>query len=140
MDKTIQQGDAFAVVCGVKEPKGRVRCLGLGPTPQDIGTPGLKAYTSTRLQIQVLARQKAESDNLVLQQRILEMQQREEERMARESPIVERISQHGSNSRQQMVSYFSMPFHSMVLVYKYKFSPYTNLIFDLPMLDVEPKI
>jgi len=39
MDRTIQQGDAFAAVCGVKEPRGRVRCLGLGPTPQDIGTP-----------------------------------------------------------------------------------------------------
>jgi hypothetical protein len=127
MDKTIQQGDAFAVVCGVKEPKGRVRCLGLGPTPQDIGTLGLKAYTSTRLQIQVLARQKAESDILVLQQRILDMQQREEQRMARESPNVETISQHGSNSRQQMVSYFKMSFHSMVLLYNSKFSPYDNL-------------
>jgi len=81
-DKAIQQGDAFAVVCGEKEPRGRVRCLGLGPTPQDIGAPGLKAYSSTRLQIQILARQKAESDNLVLRQSILEMQQRDEQMMA----------------------------------------------------------
>lgn len=76
--------------------------MGLGPTPQDIGTPGLKAYTLTRLQIQVLACQKAESDNLVLQQCILEMQQREEQRMAREFPNFKTISHHGSNSRQQM--------------------------------------
>jgi hypothetical protein len=84
MDRTIQQGDAFVAVCGVKEPRGRVRCLGLGPTPQDIGTLGLKAYTSTKLQIQVLARQKAESDLRVLEQRILEMQEREAQRMALE--------------------------------------------------------
>jgi len=82
MERTIQQGDAFAVVCGVKEPRGRVHCLGLGPTPQDIGTPGLKEYSSTRLQIQVLACQKAERDNLVLRQSILEMQEREEQRIA----------------------------------------------------------
>uniref|UniRef100_J3KU23 Transposase Tnp1/En/Spm-like domain-containing protein n=1 Tax=Oryza brachyantha TaxID=4533 RepID=J3KU23_ORYBR len=44
--------------------------------------------------------QNAESDILVLQQRILEMQQREEQRMV-EFPNVE-TSQHGSNSRQQM--------------------------------------
>ena len=129
MDRTIQQGDAFAAVCGVKEPRGRVRCLGLGPTPQDIGTPGLKAYSSTRLQIQVLARQKAERDNLVLRQSILEMQEREEQRMTREFTNVETISQHGSNSRQHMVKYFKKPFHNMVLVYKSKFSSYTNLNF-----------
>jgi hypothetical protein len=102
-DKAIQQGDAFAVVCGEKEP---VRCLGLGPTPQDIGAPGLKAYSSTRLQIQILARQKAESDNLVLRQSILEMQQREEQMMAREFLNVETNSQHGSNSRQHMVNLY----------------------------------
>ncbi|XP_021306125.1 uncharacterized protein LOC110431371 [Sorghum bicolor] len=102
MDRTIQQGDIFAVVCGEKEPRGRVRCLGLGPTPQDIGTPGLKAYSSTKLQIQVLARQQAESENLVLQQRILEMQEREEQSMARESPNVETNSHNGSNSRKHM--------------------------------------
>ena len=43
VDRTIQQGDAYAIVCGLKEPKGRVRVLGVGPTPQDIGTPELKS-------------------------------------------------------------------------------------------------
>ncbi|RLM99005.1 uncharacterized protein C2845_PM06G26040 [Panicum miliaceum] len=52
MDKTIQQGDAYAVVCGLKEPKGCVRVLGLGPTPQEIGTPGLKSYMPTRIQME----------------------------------------------------------------------------------------
>jgi hypothetical protein len=116
MDRTIQQGDIFAVVCGEKEPRGRVRCLGLGPTPQDIGTPGLNAYSSTKLQIQVLARQQAESENLVLQQRILEMQEREEQSMARESPNVETNSHNGSNSRKHMVKYIKRPFHNMALV------------------------
>ena len=41
--KTIQQDDAYAAACGEKEPRGRVRVLGLGPTPQDVGTPGLKS-------------------------------------------------------------------------------------------------
>ena len=57
--KTIQQGDAYAAACGEKEPRGRVRVLGLGPTPQDVGTPGLKSYKPTRLQMEVLARKKA---------------------------------------------------------------------------------
>ncbi|TVU41233.1 hypothetical protein EJB05_14734, partial [Eragrostis curvula] len=35
-ERTIQEGDAFAAVCGPKEPKGCVRVLGLGPTPQDV--------------------------------------------------------------------------------------------------------
>jgi len=38
--KTIQQGDAYAAACGEKEPRGCVRVLGLGPTPQDVGTRG----------------------------------------------------------------------------------------------------
>jgi len=44
--KTIQEGDVYAAVCGAKEPRGRVRVLGLGPTPQEIGIPGLKGLMS----------------------------------------------------------------------------------------------
>ena len=33
-ERTIQEGDAFAIACGKKEPKGRVRVLGLGPLPK----------------------------------------------------------------------------------------------------------
>jgi hypothetical protein len=42
--------------------------LGLGLTPQDVGTPGLKCYTPTRLQMEVLARKKVEREVVALQQ------------------------------------------------------------------------
>jgi hypothetical protein len=153
MDRTIQQGDAFAAVCGVKEPRGRVRCLGRGPTPQDIGTPGLKAYTSTRLQIQVwsLGTSKGWKWQSTAKTKYL--------RNAKKGGVKDNLTQHGSNSRQHMVQYFEKPFHSTVLVYKSKFLSYTNLNFwyltcpnchitfstcfvvtVLHMLDVEPKI
>jgi len=73
--KTIQQGDAYTAACGEKEPRGRVRVLGLGPTPQDVGTPGLKSYKPTRLQMEVLARKKAERENAALQQCIAQMEE-----------------------------------------------------------------
>ncbi len=99
-DKTIQEGDAFAAVCGAKEPRGRVRVLGLGPTPQEVGIPGLKALMSTRMQMEIWGRQEAERKNKAYEQRIAEL---EEEMMARERANVEVLSQHGSNSRQYAV-------------------------------------
>ena len=90
--KTIQQGDAYAAACGEKEPRGCVRVLGLGPTPQDVGTPGLKSYKPTRLQMEVLAHKKGERENTALQQRIAEMEE-----------DMEIMSQHGSNSRHHVV-------------------------------------
>jgi len=99
-DKTIQEGDAYAAVCGAKELRGRVRVLGLGPTPQEVGTPGLKALMSTRMQMEIVARQNAESKNRALEQRILEL---EEERLAQGRTNVEVLPQHGSNSRQYAV-------------------------------------
>ncbi|CAN6250952.1 unnamed protein product, partial [Urochloa humidicola] len=97
-EKTIQEGDAFAIVCGEKEPRGGVRGLGLGPTPQDVGTPGLRAYTPTRLQMEVLARKKAESEKAALERRISEMEKaHEDERIARHN--AEMLSRNGSNSR-----------------------------------------
>jgi hypothetical protein len=54
-DKTIQEGDALAAILGSKEPRGRVRGLGLGPTPQEIRTPGIKGLMSTRLQLEIWA-------------------------------------------------------------------------------------
>ena len=59
-DRTIQEGDAYAAVCGAKEPRGHVRILGLVPTPQEIGTLGLRALMSTRMQMEIFAQQKAE--------------------------------------------------------------------------------
>jgi hypothetical protein len=33
-ERTIKEGDIFAVVCGEKEPKRYIRVMELGPTPQ----------------------------------------------------------------------------------------------------------
>jgi hypothetical protein len=98
-DRSIQQGDLFANVCGAKEPKGCVRGFGLGPTPQEIGTPGLKSYVPTRFQMEVLARKKAEQRILELEQQILVA------RMVRERINVQTNSRHGSNSRNQVVKH-----------------------------------
>lgn len=70
----IQQGDAFAHICGVKEPRGRVHVFGLGPTPTEIGTPGMKSYVPTRIQMEVLARKKAASERAAFEQRIKELE------------------------------------------------------------------
>ena len=78
--KTIQEGDVFALVCGEKEPKGYIRVVGLGPTPQDIGTPGLKGYAPTRLQMEILARTKVQSEKAALEERVLELQTQIEQR------------------------------------------------------------
>jgi hypothetical protein len=99
-DKTIQEGDVYASVCGAKETRGRVRVLGLGPTPQGIGTPGLKGLMSTWLQAEIWGRKKAESKNIALEQRIREL---EDERIAQGRTNVDVLSHHGSNSRQYAV-------------------------------------
>jgi len=97
--KTIQEGDAFVAACGEKEPKGRVRVLGLGPTPQSVGTPGVKSYIPTRIQVEVMARRDAEAEQEDLRQRIMELEQQLlEERLEHERANMENISQNGSNS------------------------------------------
>jgi hypothetical protein len=80
-----------------------VRVFGLGPTPQDVGTPGLKSYTPTRLQMEVLAHKKAEREKAALEQRIVEMK----EELQDERENMEIISQNGSNSRHHVVNYFN---------------------------------
>ncbi|KAM0899037.1 hypothetical protein ACQ4PT_021577 [Festuca glaucescens] len=50
-EKSLKEGDLFARVVGMKEPRGRIHVLGLGPTPQDVGTP------DTRGKEQMLASQ-----------------------------------------------------------------------------------
>ena len=104
-ERTIQEGDAFDVVCGLKEPKGYVRGLCLGPTPQDIGTPGLKCYASTRLQMEILARKKAQSEKAALEQRLDDLQARIaliEQRGQQDRASEEPISQHASTKLQQV--------------------------------------
>jgi hypothetical protein len=101
-ERTIQEGDTLAAICGQKEPRGRVRGLGVGPTPQDIGTPGLKCFRPTRLQMEILARKRAEREVAALQQHLAER----EERMEDERENVELLSHNGSNSRHHLVIYF----------------------------------
>jgi len=107
--KTIQEGDAFAAACGEKEPKGRVRVLGLGPTPQSVGTPGVKSYIPTRIQVEVMARRDAEAEQEALRQRIMELEQQLlEERLEHERANMENISQNGSNSRHHVVNHLHL--------------------------------
>jgi hypothetical protein len=37
-DRSIEDGDLYAHIFGEKESRDRIRGLGLGPTPQDVGT------------------------------------------------------------------------------------------------------
>lgn len=105
-ERTIEEGDAFAAVCGKKEPKGRVRGLGLGPTPQTIGTPGVKGYTPTRVQMQVRECKRKESHQAGLEQRIAELEaELARERLVHERSSMENVSQNGSNSRHHGVNY-----------------------------------
>jgi len=117
-DRTIQQGDAFSVVCGDKEPKGYVCVMGLGPTPQDIGTPGLKSYMPTRLQIAMLARTKAETEKVALEQRILQLQDEMEQR-AETRASAEPMSQYGSTSCPHLVWYYSLLIHKSMFLYSF---------------------
>jgi len=92
VNRTIQEGDVFAAACGEKEPRGCVRALGLGPTPHDISTLGLKSYIPTRLQMEVLARKRAEREIVALQQCLEEKEELLQERMVHERENVEIIS------------------------------------------------
>ena len=115
-ERTIPQGDIFAAALGSKEPRGRVRALGLGPTPQDVGIAGLKCYTPTRFQMEVLAHKKAESRSETLEQRLTQMEaqmQMMEKRFAQERRNTEVMSQNGSNS--QRVVYTTITIHQLVV-------------------------
>ena len=83
-----------------------MRVLGLGPTPQSVGTPGVKSYTPTRIQVEVIARRNAEAEQAALRQRVLELEQELlEARSANERSNIENISQDGSNSRHHVVNH-----------------------------------
>ncbi|GJN11924.1 hypothetical protein PR202_ga30162 [Eleusine coracana subsp. coracana] len=90
----------------LKEPRGYVRVMGLGPTPQDIGTPGLKCYKSTRLQMEILACKKVAKEKAALEQRVDDLQARVariEEMAQHERASAEPVSQHGSNLHQHEI-------------------------------------
>jgi hypothetical protein len=105
-EKSLKEGDLFARVVGMKEPRGYVRVLGLGPTPQDVGTPGTRGKVSTRVLVEMVARREAEHRMNALEEEMQQIKQqmnKMQEMMSAsqgghnlEAPS----SQHGSNSRQ----------------------------------------
>ncbi|KAM0830534.1 hypothetical protein ACQ4PT_066145 [Festuca glaucescens] len=103
-EKSLKEGDLFARVVGLKEPRGRVRVLGLGPTPQDVGTPGTRGKVSTRVLVEMVARREAEHRMSTLEEQMQHMEQRMnkmQEMMSQGGHNLEApSSQHGSNSRQ----------------------------------------
>jgi hypothetical protein len=90
----------------MKEPRGRVRVLGLGPTPQDVGTPGTRGKLNTRALVEMVARREAEHRMNTMEERMQKMQ----EQMNKMTELLlasqgghnldAPSSQHGSNSRQ----------------------------------------
>ena len=107
-EKSLKEGDLFARVCGMKEPKGRVHVLGLGPTPQDVGTPGTRGKVSTRVLVEMVARREAEHRMSTLEEQMQQMMQRMNQMQQMMPPsqgghnLEAPTSQHGSNSRQVM--------------------------------------
>jgi hypothetical protein len=103
-EKSLKEGDLFARVVGLKEPRGRVRVLGLGPTPQDVGTPGTRGKVSTRVLAEMVARREAEHRMSTLEEQMQQMEQRMnkmQEMMSQGGHNLEApSSQNGSNSRQ----------------------------------------
>jgi hypothetical protein len=111
-EKSIKEGDLYARVVGMKEPRGRVRVLGLGPTPQDVGTPGTRGKVNTRVLVEMVARREAEHRMNTLEEQMQQMQQQmnQMKEMVLASQAGHNVetpsSQHGSNSRQVM-NYFA---------------------------------
>ena len=112
-EKSIEDGDLFAHVCGMKEPKGRVRVLGLGVRPQDLHTPGTRGKVSTRVLVEMEGRRQAEIRMNLMAEQMQHMQ--EEIKQMKELMLGTHggrnlevpSSHHGSNSRQVM-DYFQI--------------------------------
>jgi hypothetical protein len=111
----LKEGDLFARAVGMKEPRGRIRVLGLGPTPQDVGTPDTRGKVSTRVLVEMVARREAEHRMNTLEDQMQQMreqmhkmQQMQEQMLASQGGhnLETPSSQHGSNSRQVM-NYFA---------------------------------
>ncbi|XP_014753358.1 uncharacterized protein LOC100825363 [Brachypodium distachyon] len=99
-EKSIQEGYLYARVCGMKEPRGRVRVLGMGPTPTDVGTPGTQVRMTTRVLVEIEARRQAEQRMDSMQEQMQRMQQQLNQLISQGGHIVATpSSQHGSNSR-----------------------------------------
>jgi hypothetical protein len=129
-ERTIKEGDIFAIVCGEKEPKGYIHVMGLGSTSQEVGTPGLKCYSPTRLQLEIFARMKAESDKAALEQWLLELQTQMNQKAQQGISSEEPMSQHDSTLHQPLVQY-SFIFHTKSNIYP---------LIIIEMFDVELKV
>jgi hypothetical protein len=72
--------------------------MGLGPTPQDVGTPGLKCYKPTRLQMEIIAPTEVESEKDALEEHVLQLQAQIEQRVQQDRASEEPLSHHGSTT------------------------------------------
>ena len=105
-EKSIEEGDLFAHVCGMKEPRGTVRVLGQSITPQDLRTPGTRGKVSTRVLVEMEGRRQAENRMNMMEVQMQQMQdeiQKMKEMMTCRHEghnLVSPSSHHGSNSRQ----------------------------------------
>lgn len=109
-EKSIKEGDLFARVCGIKEPRGRVRVLGLGPTPQDLGTPGTRGKMSTRVLVAMQGHRVAENRVSMLEEHVLEMHERMD-RMelmlaSQRGHDMETPSSHNGSNSREVKNYF----------------------------------
>lgn len=106
-NKTIQEGDLYSRVCGTKEPRGRVRVLGKGPTPQDVGTPGTRSRMPTRLQLEIESHRQTKQEVVCLNKCMDDMQQRfnimEHMVVSQGVQNIETSSHHASTSRHAEV-------------------------------------
>ncbi|KAF0895701.1 hypothetical protein E2562_014320, partial [Oryza meyeriana var. granulata] len=107
-DRTIQEGDPYSSVLGEKEPRGCVCGLGLGPTPQGIGTPGARSYVPTRFQMAIVGQQQS-AQEVVLKGRVDHMQQeidvlKQMVLVSQGAHNVETNSHRGSNSQHHVSS------------------------------------
>ena len=73
--KSIKEGDIFAHVCGMKEPKGYVRVLGQSVTPQDLHTPGTCGKVSTRVLVEMEGCRQAENRMNMMEEQMQVMQE-----------------------------------------------------------------
>jgi hypothetical protein len=85
--------------------------------PQDVGTPRLKCYSPTRLQMEIFPRMKAQSDKAALEQRVLEMQAQMEQKAQQGRGSEEPMSQHDSTSWEPLVQHSSIFIHKGTFIH-----------------------
>ena len=120
----------FAHVCGLKEPRGSVRVLGKGPTPQDVGTPGAHNKLPTRLQLEIEAHRQTQEVVNALTQRMDHMQQRfdqmEQMLLSQRVQNIETSSHHASNSRHVEVKLHNVTYELQKKKPNFRCKVFTN--------------